>query len=221
MKAPSLGCHQGGVFLARTILIVAGGVASAEEAREAAKNADYIIAADGGFSLASRAGLRVDLLVGDMDSLDRVPENVPTLKFPREKDATDLELALDYACEMKPERIFIVGAFGARLDHTLANANLLEKYDLPVVLFHQGFRVYLVVDELEISAELGDLVSLIPLSAEVRGIFTWGLRYPLHDGVLFRASTRGVSNEVVGLPCGVRVREGKLLLIHKPKGGGR
>ena len=207
--------------MARTVLIVAGGVASAEEAREAAKDADFIIAADGGFSLASRAGLRVDLLVGDMDSLDSPPQNIPILKFPREKDATDLELALDYARATNPERIVVVGAFGARLDHTLANANLLEKYDLPVVLFHQGFRVYLVVDELEIPAALGDLVSLIPLSAEVRGIFTWGLRYPLHDGVLFRASTRGVSNEVVGLPCGVRVREGKLLLIHKPQGGGQ
>jgi len=207
--------------LARTVLIVAGGVASAEEAWEAAKDADFIIAADGGFSLASQAGLRVDLLVGDMDSLDSPPQNIPILKFPREKDATDLELALDYARATNPERIVVVGAFGARLDHTLANANLLEKYDLPVVLFHQGFRVYLVVDELEIPAALGDLVSLIPLSAEVRGIFTWGLRYPLHDGVLFRASTRGVSNEVVGLPCGVRVREGKLLLIHKPKGGGQ
>jgi len=207
--------------LARTVLIVAGGVASAEEAREAAKDADFIIAADGGFSLASQAGLRVDLLVGDMDSLDSPPQNIPILKFPQEKDATDLELALDYARATNPERIVVVGAFGARLDHTLANANLLEKYDLPVVLFHQGFRVYLVVDELEIPAALGDLVSLIPLSAEVRGIFTWGLRYPLHDGVLFRASTRGVSNEVVGLPCGVRVREGKLLLIHKPKGGGQ
>ncbi len=207
--------------MTRTILIVAGGVASAEEAREAAKDADFIIAADGGFSLASQAGLRVDLLVGDMDSLDSLPEHVPTLKFPQEKDATDLELALDYARAMNPERILVVGAFGARLDHTLANANLLEKYDLPVVLFHQGFRVYLVVDELEISAELGDLVSLIPLSTEARGIFTWGLRYPLDDGVLFRASTRGVSNEVVDLPCGVRVREGKLLLIHKPKGGGQ
>lgn len=207
--------------MARTVLIVAGGVASAEEAWEAAKDADFIIAADGGFSLASQAGLRVDLLVGDMDSLDSPPQNIPILKFPREKDATDLELALDYARATNPERIVVVGAFGARLDHTLANANLLEKYDLPVVLFHQGFRVYLVVDELEIPAALGDLVSLIPLSAEVRGIFTWGLRYPLHDGVLFRASTRGVSNEVVGLPCGVRVREGKLLLIHKPKGGGQ
>ena len=207
--------------MARTVLIVAGGVASAEEAREAAKDADFIIAADGGFSLASQAGLRVDLLVGDMDSLDSPPQNIPILKFPQEKDATDLELALDYARATNPERIVVVGAFGARLDHTLANANLLEKYDLPVVLFHQGFRVYLVVDELEIPAALGDLVSLIPLSAEVRGIFTWGLRYPLHDGVLFRASTRGVSNEVVGLPCGVRVREGKLLLIHKPKGGGQ
>ena len=207
--------------MARTVLIVAGGVASAEEAREAAKDADFIIAADGGFSLASQAGLRVDLLVGDMDSLDFPPQNIPILKFPQEKDATDLELALDYARATNPERIVVVGAFGARLDHTLANANLLEKYDLPVVLFHQGFRVYLVVDEVEIPAALGDLVSLIPLSAEVRGIFTWGLRYPLHDGVLFRASTRGVSNEVVGLPCGVRVREGKLLLIHKPKGGGQ
>jgi len=207
--------------LARTILIVAGGVTSADEVREAAKDADFVIAADGGFSLASQAGLRVDLLVGDMDSLDCVPEHVPTLKFPQEKDATDLELALDYACGLNPERILVVGAFGARLDHTLANANLLEKYNLPVVLFHQGFRVYLVVQKLEIPAAFGDLVSLIPLSAEVRGIFTWGLRYPLQDGVLFRASTRGVSNEVIGLPCGVRVREGKLLLIHKPQGGGR
>ncbi len=207
--------------MARTILIVAGGVASADEVREAAKDADFVIAADGGFSLASQAGLRVDLLVGDMDSLDCVPEHVPTLKFPQEKDATDLELALDYACGLNPERILVVGAFGARLDHTLANANLLEKYNLPVVLFHQGFRVYLVVQKLEIPAALGDLVSLIPLSAEVQGIFTWGLRYPLQDGVLFRASTRGVSNEVIGLPCGVRVREGKLLLIHKPQGGGR
>lgn len=206
----------------RTILILAGGVASPKEAREAAFGADFVLAVDGGFDLAKRAGLPVDLLLGDLDSLTSpIPEGLPTWRVPREKDATDLELALDHAVSLGAEKIVVVGAFGARLDHTLANANLLEKYAIPIVLFHDEARVYLVVDRVEIDAQPGDLVSLIPLSSEVRGVSTWGLRYALNDGVLFRASTRGVSNEVLVAPCGVRVRAGKLLLIHIPKGGGR
>lgn len=206
----------------RTILILASGVASPEEAREAAKEADFILAADGGLALAKKAGLSVDLLLGDLDSLSApLPEGLSVIRVPREKDATDLELALDHAVSLGAKKIVVVGAFGARLDHTLANANLLEKYDLPIVLLHGGCRAYLVADRLEIQAKAGDLVSLLPLTSEVCGIFTWGLRYSLEDGVLVRASTRGVSNEVVATPCGVRMREGKLLLIHIPKGGGR
>lgn len=206
----------------RTILIVASGVASPKEARKAAQDADFILAADGGFSLAQKAGLSVDLLIGDLDSLsETLPTNTPVLRVPREKDATDLELALDQAVSLGAQKILVVGAFGARLDHTLANANLLEKYNVPIVLFHKGARVYLVVDRVEIQAQPGDLVSLLPLTSEVRGICTHGLRYALQRGVLLRASTRGVSNEVVARPCGVEVREGKLLLIHIPKGGGR
>ncbi|MGC8963397.1 MAG: thiamine diphosphokinase [Candidatus Bipolaricaulaceae bacterium] len=205
----------------RTILILAGGVASPKEALKAAKGADFIIAANGGFALAQRTGLPVHLLLGDLDSLLLPPpSDVPVLRVPREKDATDLELALDHAVSLGAQEIRVVGAFGARLDHTLANANLLEKYDVPIVLFHGDCRVHLVLDHVELAAEPGDLVSLLPLTAEALGITTYGLRYALHEGVLFRASTRGVSNEVVGKPCGVRVREGKLLLIHIPKGGG-
>ncbi len=205
----------------RTVLILAGGVASPEEAREAACAADFVLAVDGGFDLAQKAGLTVDLLLGDLDSLSSpLPPTLSVRRVPREKDATDLELALDHAVSLGPEKILVVGAFGARLDHTLANANLLEKYDLPVVLFHDRARVYLVVDQVELAGEPGDLVSLLPLTAEVRGVTTWGLRYALTDGVLLRASTRGVSNEVVATPFGVSLREGKLLLIHMPKGGG-
>ncbi|MFN3346488.1 MAG: thiamine diphosphokinase [Candidatus Bipolaricaulaceae bacterium] len=204
----------------RTVLILAGGVASPQEAREAAKGADFILAADGGLLLAQRAGLAVNLLLGDLDSLPFPPPNsLPVLRVPQEKDATDLELALDHAVALGAEKIVVVGAFGARLDHTLANVNLLEKYDVPVVLFHGKARVHLVVDRVELSGEPGDLVSLLPLSAEVRGVSTWGLRYTLSDGVLLRASTRGVSNEVVATPFGVSLRTGKLLLIHIPNGG--
>ena len=208
--------------MARTVLILAGGVASLKEAQEAAKGADFILAANGGFTLAQKAGLPVDLLLGDLDSLSAPPpSNVPVLRVPREKDATDLELALDHAVSLGAESIRVVGAFGARLDHTLATVNLLEKYGVHIILFHRDTRAHLVLDHLELSAHPGDLVSLLPLTEEARGITTYGLRYPLHEGVLVRASTRGVSNEVVTTPCGVRVREGKLLLIHIPKGGGR
>lgn len=204
-----------------TVLILAGGAASPKEAQEAAVGADFILAADGGLSLARRAGLAVDLLIGDLDSIfGELPPHVPVLRVPKEKDATDLELALDQALSLGAQKIIVVGAFGVRLDHTLANANLLERYDVPIVLFYGDARLYLVATSLEIQAQPGDIVSLLPLSSMVRGIFTWGLRYALVDGVLSRASTRGVSNEVVATPCGVRVREGKLLLIHIPKGGG-
>lgn len=206
----------------RTVLILAGGVASPEEARLASSQADFVLAADGGLLWAQRAGLSVDLLLGDLDSLPFLPPHgLPVLRVPREKDATDLELALDHAVSLGAEKILVVGAFGARLDHTLANANLLAKYDLPIVLFHEGARLYLVVDRLEIPGAVGDLVSLLPLTDEARGVTTFGLRYALREGVLQRASTRGVSNEVVATPFGVSLREGKLLLIHTPKGGGR
>lgn len=205
----------------RTVLILAGGVASPKEALEAAKGADLVIAADGGFALAQRAGLPVHLLLGDLDSLPSPPPpDVPILRVSREKDATDLELALDHAVSLGAQKIRVVGAFGARLDHTLANANLLEKYAVPIVILHENSRAYLVINHVELVAQPGDLVSLLPLTAEARGITTYGLRYVLQEGVLFRASTRGVSNEVVATPCGVWVREGKLLLVHIPKGGG-
>ncbi|MGQ9699590.1 MAG: thiamine diphosphokinase [Candidatus Bipolaricaulaceae bacterium] len=204
-----------------TFLILAGGVASPKEAQEAAAGADFVLAADGGLSLAHKAGLSVDLLIGDLDSLsEKLPPHIPVLRVPKDKDATDLELALDQALSLGAQKIIVVGAFGARLDHTLANANLLERFNVPIVLFHAHARLYLVLTSLEIQAQVGDIVSLLPLSSVVRGIYTWGLRYSLVDGVLFRPSTRGVSNEVVATPCGVRVREGKLLLIHIPKGGG-
>lgn len=204
-----------------TCLILAGGVASPKEAQEAAAGADFILAADGGLSLAHKAGLSVDLLIGDLDSLsEELPPHIPVLRVPKDKDATDLELALDQALSLGAQKIIVVGAFGARLDHTLANANLLERFNVPIVLFHAPARLYLVLSSLEIQAQVGDIVSLLPLSSVVRGICTWGLRYSLVDGVLFRPSTRGVSNEVVATPCGVRVREGKLLLLHIPKGGG-
>ncbi len=203
---------------ARRILIVASGQLTDEGMlKELASAADLVVAADGGLQHLARVGLTPHVLIGDLDSLDEPPPpGVEVHQSPREKDATDLELALDYAVALVPEVIHLCAALGGRLDHALATVQLLARFDLPIVLHHPPETLYLVSRRQDVPARVGDRVSLLPLTDEARGVTTHGLRYPLAGATLARTSTRGVSNEVVGLPCGVEVGEGKLLLVHGP-----
>ena len=86
-----------------------------------AREADVVIAADRGYKLAVAAGCVVELLVGDLDSLsaptvERAAEaGVPIERHPIDKDQTDLELALTYACAVPGvNRIVVFGAAGGR-----------------------------------------------------------------------------------------------------------
>jgi thiamine pyrophosphokinase len=203
--------------------------------------AAYTIAADGGFAKVRRLGIRVDLVIGDLDSLNSEEQadlvigdldslnseeqaelkksGTETITYPAEKDRTDLELALDHAISLEPQKIVLFGVLGGRLDQSLANIFLLEKAarrGIASEIVAGAERIYLVHDQLELAAAApGDLVSLIPLSAEVRGVRTWGLKYGLQRERLYRASSRGVSNKVVALPAGVELTKGLLLVIHR------
>lgn len=212
-----------------TIVILANGAwTGAAQARCLAASADYVIAADGGLSKALRARIRVNLVVGDLDSLDDAGRSelqrmhIETRRFPAAKDASDLELALGEALARGPHAIWILGALGRRLDHTLTNIHLLERgldagVDIRLVDARQS--VALVGGRHEIAgADVGDRVSLIPLSSSVRAS-TAGLRYSLGDEELRRAASRGVSNEVASVPALVEVTQGRLLVIHVRRRG--
>src|SRR5690242_7542131 len=64
---------------------------------------------------------------GDFDSvteleLNWIRKNIPHLDiYPAQKDETDMELALSWAIQQKPEKIYLFGATGGRMDHALAN----------------------------------------------------------------------------------------------------
>jgi thiamine pyrophosphokinase len=187
--------------------------------------ADYIIAADGGWAKAKRLEIKVDLVIGDLDSLGPAEREelerseIKTIAYPAEKDQTDLELALDRAISLRPERIILFGALGERFDQSLVNIFLLEKAaraGIAAEIVTGTERIHLVHDQLELAeAEVGDLVSLLPLTAKARGVRTWGLKYQLDGEDLHRASSRGISNEVVTIPAGVELQEGLLLLLHR------
>lgn len=207
------------------ILIFANGVLpDLEAARRLLKPDALIICADGGARHARALGLIPHLLVGDLDSID--PSDLSRLsgrgvelrQSPHDKDETDLELALGYALQYAPAQIVVIGALGARLDHTLGNISLLADARLSGLdcRLDDGIEsVVLCRAQAEIRGTPGDLVSLVPWSGPARGVRTQGLRWPLESEVLYPERSRGISNEMLEGLAAVWVESGSLLIIHR------
>ena len=184
---------------------------------------DVIIAADGGTVTALRWGWLPHAIVGDLDSLPaELRERLQALgcqfiTFPKRKDWTDLELALQHAMDLGTREIIVLGARGGRLDQELANLLLLSRPEwagATVKLLDSQAAACVVRQQCTISGQVGDIVSLIALTPQVAGVVTRGLEWPLRDETLDFGSTRGISNELVEPVASVCIREGVLLVVH-------
>ncbi|HMJ79354.1 MAG TPA: thiamine diphosphokinase [Iamia sp.] len=205
----------------RTVLVVTGG--DPPHAGLVLPPADLVVAADSGADHAVALGLRVDVLVGDLDSIDPVTlaavraADGEVVRLPRDKDATDVELALDAAWGRGAEALVLVGGHGGRLDHALATMGALASVAAPgrrVEAWMGPAHVAVTVDEAPIAGRVGELVSLVPLGGAVDGVTTTGLRWPLAEAHLPFGSTWGVSNEVVVVDAGVAVTGGVLAVVR-------
>jgi thiamine pyrophosphokinase len=210
----------------RSILILANGEwADTARLSDLVDRVDKIIAADGAWAKALAAGIRVDCVIGDLDSLTSeereslLDSDIEVRVHSPDKDFTDLELAVDCALTKSARKLIVFGAFGGRIDHTLANVLLLEKAverGVEVELIAGDETAWIIRGELTLSdGRRGDRMSLIPLSDFVV-VRTDGLRYRLYDERLVRASAHGVSNEIEDLPVRIAVRSGTLLVVHGP-----
>jgi len=209
------------------ILILANGDWCTNEGlsrlRQLVNNADHIVATDGALDRAIEQGIDVNTLIGDFDSLvdssqleSRFP-NMEILRYPTDKDWTDLELAIDWALERSPATVAVFGATGGRIDHTMANLALLEKglhSGIPIDLFSRNESVRLIQGSLDlVDAQAGDRVSLLPISLFAT-VTTRGLKFSLTSEKLFRGQGRGISNVVVSTPASVIAETGVLAVVH-------
>ena len=190
-------------------------------------DADLVIAVDGGLAHCEAIGVVPDVLVGDLDSVDAGLVNsardvgVELREFPADKDATDLELALNVAVEAGATSVTLLTAFGGRLDHQLAGISLFASPRFAAIDRHatDGQSKLWVVDasqspaRRELELPIGTTVSVVPCTPEVRGVRTTGLKWKLVDATLEFGTTWGISNVVTEPRPTVEAASGTLLVL--------
>jgi thiamine pyrophosphokinase len=204
----------------KTLILANGVIRDYEITRKKQTGYDYIIACDGGIRHAQALGITPDCLLGDMDSVpDGIVETYAgrALRFPPEKDSTDLALAMEHALREQASDITILGALGGRFDHELANIHVLAMAlaaGTPAEIKDERTGIRIIDREIVLEREDYEFITLIPLTTSVSGITTQGLYYPLCGEELRTGATRGVSNRFNGEKASVSIKSGLLIVIR-------
>ena len=175
---------------------------------------DFVIAVDGGYAYIKDL-CRVDLAVGDFDSLGYVPEGIATLRHNPIKDYTDTYLAFEEALSRGYDEFVVYGALGGRLDHTLANLQCaydFAKKGVQVKLIGKDCVAEVITGRKTISGSKGQIFSLFSFDV-TKGVYIKNGKYPLVDATLMNNFPLGVSNELLDKDCEIEVKDGYALLI--------
>ncbi|MDY0222551.1 MAG: thiamine diphosphokinase [Desulfobacterium sp.] len=187
--------------------------------------ADKIVAADGGAGHLRRMNIVPDIAIGDLDSMDKetrtfLEQNkIPLITHPVDKDATDTDLAVQWAMENNAGSITLLGVTGTRMDHTLANIFLLEKITRAGIvckILDDNNEIYLLIDKVEISGKPGEYLSIIPLTRSIGGVTITGVDFPLENHEIPMGSSLGISNRFTGGQAHVSIKNG-MAIVTKSK----
>lgn len=200
----------------RAVIIGNGYISDYEYIKSKIHDTDFIICADGGYNHAQKMGLTPDILLGDFDSASGFESVADRIEYPVRKDFTDGELAVMYASEHGYEDVLLIAMTGDRLDHTIADILLLNKCKNGVIIDNNN-EIYLLRDRLEINGRKGQTLSIIPINGDAQGVTANGLEYPLCGETLYFASSRGVSNVMLGSKCEINITNGMALVIKVEK----
>lgn len=183
------------------------------------QSGDFVIAADAGYEKCRCFGIIPDIIIGDFDSSEIIPDGENIVRLPVEKDITDLFAAANEAKKRGCDELHIYGALGGRPDHSFANYSLLAslaKDRISAFLYGENYTVTAIRNNtLEINGKKGDTVSVFSWTEKSEGVSYSGLKYPLENAVLERDFSLGVSNSLTDTKALISVKNGILLVMQE------
>ena len=212
----------------KTCIIVSGGSVNDSFATKfiREKKAAYVIGVDSGLDFLHRNQISPTHIVGDFDSVQpeviaqyKKEENIPIYELHPVKDASDTEVALRLALEMGIKELWILGATGSRLDHVMANMQILKvalDAGVKAWIVDENNRISLWDDEIRIHKKecFGTYFSLFPFGNEIQDISIKGAKYPLSQYHMTNNESRCVSNEFCDEEVIITFSEGIIILIE-------
>lgn len=194
----------------------------------------FFVAVDGGMELFHLFKAKPDFFLGDMDSQKGQTscflEKKNMQVFPREKDESDLYLALRYALSKGLKKFLILGALGHRLDHSFANLQLLtwlREQNAFALLLGEKESVFLLKGKERVlfSPKMRGIFSVFSVSEKVQNLQIKNAKYETEENfTLYRNFPMGLSNEFLALPlkklsqeasCTLSLEKGELLVIYE------
>jgi len=173
----------------------------------------YKIAVDAGYKFFQKAEISPDLLIGDFDSLKKVPKDLPPQTkikpFPHTKDKTDTELALEFCIKSGATKIDIAQPAIGEPDHFAANLLLLTlaspsgrgSFRADVRIINPDYEVtYIQNGKCEFIDAMGDTVSVIPLTNQII-LSCVGTKYDVKHCQVKRGQTMATRNVIIEPAC--------------------
>lgn len=181
--------------------------------------ADLIIAADAGYRHVLNYGLKPDIVIGDFDSLGEIPDAENVVRLNPVKDITDMHAAVETGIEKGFGDFVVYGATGGRIDHTLANIQLIASLSQRgfTAKIIDGNRIITAITDSSISFDnsMKGYISVFSHTEKSEGVSVEGLKYTLENSVLTNSFPLGVSNEFIGTESVVSVKKGTLIIIFE------
>ena len=199
--------------------VFGGGEIFPEYIEERVQDGDIVVCADSGYKNALSMGVKVDVLVGDFDSLGSIPDgDFELVRVPAEKNSTDTQLAVDIAIERGADEIIIVSSTSGRVDHALSAMAILEYLwtkRIPAVVVNGQNRVRFIHDSGAIIIRSQyKYFSVVTLDKTAKKVSIEGAKYPLVKKDIERGFQFAVSNEIVKNAALITVKKGSVYIIE-------
>lgn len=174
-----------------------------------------IIAADGAFNKLHKIKIEPDIVIGDLDSLDRDFVNnkkTELIEIPSQ-DSNDFEKALNYCQENSYEDVLVTGFHGGELEHSLNNWSVFIKKskELNLTIYDLERFGFVVSENTILETRANEIISLIP-QPKVK-LKTENLHWNLNNEILELGSREGARNKALRNEVKIEILDGEILLF--------